>query len=166
MKRHRLIPILVFLPLLLLATIGCQKEEKQLIGTWYCTQNNGSYTITNLLSLNNNDTFTWITSYSTPNTSKDETITGTYLFDSNNSKIYFTSVTDNSTFSYIISIIDEKLILSEYQNESEDRRISNDVYIHNRSFSYHLLSIQYRSEHRRISTDMNFQPSCRISILR
>lgn len=33
-------------------------------------------------------------------------------------------------------------------------------------FSYHLLSIQYRSEHRRISTDMNFQPSCRISILR
>ena len=121
MKRHRLIPILVFLPLLLFATIGCQKEEKQLIGTWYCTQNNGSYTITNLLSLNNNDTFTWITSYSTPNTSKDETITGTYLFDSNNSKIYFTSVTDNSTFSYIISIIDEKLILSEYQNESEDR---------------------------------------------
>jgi len=120
MKRHRLIPILVFLPLLLFATIGCQKEEKQLIGTWYCTQNNGSYTITNLLSLNNNDTFTWITSYSTPNTSKDETITGTYLFHSNNSKIYFTSVTDNSTFSYIISIIDEKLILSEYQNESED----------------------------------------------
>ena len=120
MKRHRLIPILVFLPLLLFATIGCQKEEKQLIGTWYCTQNNGSYTITNLLSLNNNDTFTWIPSYSTPNTSKDETITGTYLFDSNNSKIYFTSVTDNSTFSYIISIIDEKLILSEYQNESED----------------------------------------------
>ena len=120
MKRHRLIPILVFLPLLLFATIGCQKEEKQLIGTWYCTQNNGSYTITNLLSFNNNDTFTWITSYSTPNTSKDETITGTYLFDSNNSKIYFTSVTDNSTFSYIISIIDEKLILSEYQNESED----------------------------------------------
>ena len=120
MKRHRLIPILVFLPLLLFATIGCQKEEKQLIGTWYCTQNNGSYTITNLLSLNNNDTFTWITSYSTPNTSKDETITGTYLFDSNNSKIYFTSVTDNSTFSYIISIIDEKLILSEYKNESED----------------------------------------------
>ena len=116
MKRHRLIPILVFLPLLLFATIGCQKEEKQLIGTWYCTQNNGSYTITNLLSLNNNDTFTWITSYSTPNTSKDETITGTYLFDSNNSKIYFTSVTDNSTFSYIISIIDEKLILSEYKN--------------------------------------------------
>ena len=97
MKRHRLIPILVFLPLLLFATIGCQKEEKQLIGTWYCTQNNGSYTITNLLSLNNNDTFTWITSYSTPNTSKDETI-----------------------FSYIISIINEKLILSEYQNESED----------------------------------------------
>ena len=120
MKRHRLIPILVFLPLLLFATIGCQKEEKQLIGTWNCTQKNGTYTITNLLSLNNNDTFTWITSYSTPNTSKDETITGTYLFDSNNSKIYFTSVTDNSTFSYIISIIDEKLILSEYQNESED----------------------------------------------
>ena len=120
MKRHRLIPILVFLPLLLFATIGCQKEEKQLIGTWYCTQNNGSYTITNLLSLNNNDTFTWIASYSTPNTSKDETITGTYLFDSNNSKIYFTSVTDNTTFSYIISIINEKLILSEYQNESED----------------------------------------------
>lgn len=72
-----------------------------------------------MLTLNDNDSFTWSTTYS----SKDydnEYFAGKYLFDNENSKIYFTSQVDNSTTSYIVSILDDKLVLSYYKIESDD----------------------------------------------
>lgn len=124
MKLLKTTQILAFLTVVLFATTGCQKEEKQLVSTWQCTltdsdYSGNSYTETHVLTLNDNDSFTWSITYS----SKDydnEYFAGTYLFDNENSKIYFTSHVDNSTISYMVSMLDDKLVLSDYKTEGEE----------------------------------------------
>lgn len=127
MKLLKATQVLAFLTLILFATTGCQKEEKQLVGTWQCTLTDtdyggNSYTKTHLLTLNDNGTFTWSTTYSSKDYDNEYTA-GKYLFDNENSKIYFTSQVDNATISYIVSILDEKLVLSYYKTESEDEAL-------------------------------------------
>ena len=123
MKRHRLIPILVFLPLLLFATTGCQKEENKVIGTWSYSLIGNGYTETHSLSFTADVCFSYskiYTSESGSNSIVIRTITGNYIFDEKNSRIIFLPKDSPSTLSCIISFVDNLMILSEYSDEGEE----------------------------------------------
>ncbi len=115
--------ILAFLTLILFTTTGCQKEEKQLIGTWSYSFFGDGYTETHSLSFTKDVSFSYskiYTNESSSNTSVVRSITGNYIFDEKNSRIIFLPKDSPSTLSCIITFVDNLMILSEYSDEREE----------------------------------------------